>query len=487
MTLQDKEASTAECLSPSFGHTLSGDEQLCEEPATGLAALLRGGEVSAREAVEAHLRRVERCNPGLNAIVTLTADAALAAASAADEALVHRGPLGALHGLPVAHKDLQDTAGVRTTYGSPIYADHVPAVSSPLVTRMAAAGAVSLGKTNTPEFGAGSHTYNDVFGPTRNPWDRGRSAGGSSGGAAAALAAGMVCLADGSDMGGSLRNPSSFCNVVGLRPSPSLLPGVAATRGGAELSVEGPMGRNVADVALLLEVLTEGRVHAPVPEPPGDLAGKRVAWCPAPAGVPVDRSVRDALAGAPGLLAGLGAEVVEGCPDLDGAEEAFRVLRAWQFAMDLGGEYREHRSQLNADVSWNIEAGLQLSGADVARAWALRRQVIRRAAAWMDRFDALVLPVVQVVPFPVGLRWPAEVDGSPTATYLDWMRSCYLISATALPALSVPFGFTPDGLPVGLQLVGRPGGDAELLVLAAAVEEAAGAGRRRPAVVEAPC
>ncbi len=456
------------------------DGGLCDAPATVLAALLRAREVSAREVVEAHLRRVECCNPDLNAIVTVTAEAAVAAASAADEAVVRQGPTGRLHGLPVAHKDLQDTAGVRTTYGSPIYAHHVPAVSSPLVARMAAAGAVSLGKTNTPEFGAGSHTYNTVFGPTRNPWDRSRSAGGSSGGAGAALAAGMVCLADGSDMGGSLRNPASFCNVVGLRPSPGVVPGRPEDRGGSDLSVEGPMGRTVADVALLLEVLSESRFSWS--RSGGDLAGRRVAWCPAPAGVPVERAVRDALAGVPALLEALGAGVTEACPDLDGAESSFRALRAWQFAADLSDDYRDHRTRLGADVVWNVEAGLRLRGTDVARAWMQRQDLIRRSAEWMAGYDALALPAVQVVPFPIGLRWPAEVDGTPTHTYLDWMRSCYLISATALPALSLPFGFTGDGLPVGLQLVGRSGSDAELLTIAAVVEDAAGvAGRRPPA------
>jgi amidase len=455
------------------------DDELCWLPATELARLLREGFVSAREVVAAHLARIERCNEAVNAVVTLTAESALAAAQAADETLLRSGPVGPLHGLPVAHKDLQDTAGVRTTYGSPIYAEHVPQASSPLVERMAAAGAISLGKTNTPEFGAGSHTYNAVFGVTRNPWDLERSAGGSSGGAAAALATGMIALADGSDMGGSLRNPASFCNVVGLRPSASLLPQDAAQR--SELSVEGPMGRHVADVALLLEVLSDGRCRtAPEAASRPRLAGRRVAWCPSPAGIPVEATVRATLAGVPDLLADLGADVIEAAPDFSGAEESFRVIRAFEFATGLGAEYARHGDRLNADVRWNIEQGLRLTDADLFAARALRAELATRIATWMAGLGALALPVTQVAPFPLEQQWPAEVDGVPGTTYLDWMRSCYLISATGLPALSVPFGFTPIGLPVGLQLVGRPGCDGDLLALAAALEEAAGAVGRRP-------
>lgn len=460
----------------------AGTEEPCDLPATELARLLRGRQLSAREAVTAHLARLERTNGLINAVVTVTAEAALRAAARADDHLAGPGgtPLGPLHGVPVVHKDLQDTAGVRTTYGSPLYAAHVPAASSPLVVRVAAAGAISLGKSNTPEFGAGSHTYNPVFGPTRNPWDPTRSAGGSSGGAAAALAAGMVPLADGSDMGGSLRNPASFCNVFGFRPSVALLPPEPAERGLAGLSVDGPMARGVDDALLLLEVLTAGSLPAAAVAHLDDLRGRRIAWCPRPGGVPVDPAVRAALAPVPDLLVALGAEVVEDGPDLAGADEVFGTLRAWSFATSLAAEYAQHRDALKPEVVWNVELGRRLRGADLARALRVRADLVRRVDAWMSGFDALALPAAQVAPFPVGEAWPTVVDGTPMGSYLDWMRACTLVSATGLPAASVPFAFTAASLPVGLQLAGRRGGDAALLAVAGLVERAAGASRRRP-------
>lgn len=469
-------------------------EDLCAKDAVTLAGMLRRREVSAREAIGAHIARIEALDGAVNAVVTRCFDAALAKAAAADAALARGESTGLLHGLPVAHKDLFDTAGVRTTHGSPLFAENVPSRDALVVQRMSAAGAISLGKTNVPEFGAGSHTVNPVFGATRNPFDLTRSAGGSSGGAAAALAARMICLADGSDLGGSLRNPASFCNVVGLRPSPGRVPDWPFSDVADVLGVAGPMARTVADVALLLMVLSgpDPRVPLaldvapPVAEPDQiagllerDLRGVRVAWS-ADLGLPVEPVVLETLAPARQLLADLGCEVIEAAPDLSGADFVFRTWRAFRFATNLGPLLRQHPGQIGPNVTWNIERGLELSVADLGRATLWQAALAERVSAFFDSYEVLACPVTQVVPFDVTLDWVHDIDGHPQHTYLDWMASAYLISVTGLPAISVPAGFTPDGLPVGLQLVGRRRADWALLGVAHAVEAATGHGRTVP-------
>jgi amidase len=459
---------------------------LCGFDAVTLAGMLRRREVSAREVIAAHIERIESLDGDVNAVVTRCFDLALAKAAAADAALARGESPGLLHGLPVAHKDLADTAGVRTTYGSPLFAANVPSADALVVRRMARAGAISLGKTNTPEFGAGSHTVNRVFGATRNPYDLSRSAGGSSGGAAAALAARMVCLADGSDLGGSLRNPASFCNVVGLRPSPGRVPAWPFSDVADVLGVEGPMARTVADVALLLMVLSgpdprvplaldAPPVHAEPSRIPGLLArglgGVRIAWSD-DLGLPVEPAVRAVLAPARQVLSGLGAEVADAALDLSGADEVFRTWRAFRFVTRLGPLLREHPGQLGPNVTWNIERGLELTVADLSRATVLHAALAERVTAFFEDVDVLACPVTQVVPFDVTLDWVHDIDGRPQHTYLDWMASAYLISATGLPAISVPAGFTPEGLPVGLQLVGRRRADWALLGVAHAFEAA---------------
>ena len=469
-------------------------EDLCANDAVTLAGMLRRREVSAREVIAAHIARIEALDGAVNAVVTRCFDTALAKAADADAALARGQSTGLLHGLPVAHKDLFDTAGVRTTYGSPMFAENVPGRDALVVQRMSAAGAISLGKTNVPEFGAGSHTVNPVFGATRNPFDLSRSAGGSSGGAAAALAARMICLADGSDLGGSLRNPASFCNVVGLRPSPGRVPGWPFSDVADVFSVDGPMARTVADIALLLMVLSgpDPRVPLaldtvpPVAEPDQiagllerDLRGVRVAWS-ADLGLPVEPAVRETLAPARQLLAGLGCEVTDAAPDLSGADFVFRTWRAFRFATNLGPLLRQHPGQIGPNVTWNIERGLELSVADLGRATLWQAALAERVSAFFDSYEVLACPVTQVVPFDVTVDWVHDIDGQPQNTYLDWMASAYLISVTGLPAISVPAGFTPDGLPVGLQLVGRRRADWALLGVAHAVEAATGHGRRVP-------
>jgi len=469
--------------------------------AIALAGMLRSRDVSARDVVSAHIARIEAFNPAINAIVTRTFEAAMIRAADADEAIAGGNPLGLLHGLPVAHKDLAETAGVRTTYGSPLFATNVPQRDALVVQRMAQAGAISLGKTNVPEFGAGSHTVNPVFGATRNPYDLGRSAGGSSGGAAAALAARLVALADGSDLGGSLRNPASFCNVVGLRPSPGRVPSWPLADVADQFPVAGPMGRTVADTALLLAVLAgpDPRVPLALDQPPPaiddpaqigalldrDLHGLRIAWSP-DLGLPVESDVLQVLAPARQVLAGLGGQVTDTAPDLSGADEVFRTFRAFAFATFRRDLLTKAPDLIGPNVTWNIERGLELTTADLSRATVLRAGLAERITAFFAEVDVLACPVSQVAPFDVTLDWVHEINGQPLKTYLDWMASAYLISPTGLPAISVPAGFTPDGLPVGLQLVGRRRSDWDLLAVARAFESATGFAARVPQSAPSP-
>ena len=470
---------------------MSSAEDLCTRPATELAAMVRAREVSARELVDAHLERIDRLDPGINAIVTLDAEGARAAADAADAALAAGEPVGPLHGLPVAHKDTHATGGMRTTWGSPLHADTVPARDELVVARLKAAGAIRVGKTNVPEFAAGSHTFNTLFGATHNPYRHGLSVGGSSGGAAAALAAGLVPLAEGSDMGGSLRNPAAFCNVVGLRPTPGRVPTHPAAMGWSQLSVQGPMGRTVGDVALTLSALAGPDRRVPISladDPAGfaaplptELTGLRVAWAPDLGGrVAVDPAITSVLAGSVGVLETLGAVVEEDCPDLSDADEVFGTLRAWLFEATFGEIARRSPDRLKESIRWNTELGAKLAGPDLARAEQLHTRLYERVVGFFDRFDVLLAPTTQVLPFPVELEYPTEIAGVPQDDYLSWMRSCTLISATGCPALSVPGGFTPDGLPVGLQVVAAPRADRRVLEVGHAFEQATGFGRRRP-------
>ncbi|SDC23916.1 amidase [Geodermatophilus telluris] len=471
--------------------TTAADDDLCLRPATELAALVRKREVSARELLEAHLARIERVDPQVNAIVTLDAEGARAAADAADAALAAGEEVGPLHGLPAAHKDNHLTGGMRTTWGSKLHADNVPLHDELVVERLRRAGAVRVGKTNVPEFAAGSHTVNELFGATHNPWRHGLSAGGSSGGAAAALAAGLVPVAEGTDMGGSLRNPAAFCNVVGLRPTPGRVPTWPVAMGWSTLSVDGPLGRTVADVALVLSAIAGPDPRAPLSlsdDPAGfaaplpeEVPGLRVAWAPDLGGlVPVDPAVSAVLREVLPVVESLGGTVEEACPDLREADDVFGTLRAWLFDATFGDLVRRSPEAVKETIRWNAAAGAALSGSDVARAELAHTRLHERVVRFFDRYDVLLAPTTQVLPFPVELEYPTEVAGVPQADYLGWMRSCTLVSATGCPALSLPGGFTPDGLPVGLQLVAAPRADRRLLEVAHAIEQATGHGRRRP-------
>jgi amidase len=465
---------------------------LCFLTAVELADRIRRRDVSVTEVVRAHLTQIERVNPTMNAIVTLTAERALDDAKGKDAALARQAPTGPLFGLPVAHKDLVPTKGIRTTFGSPIYRDNVPSEDGLIIERLRAAGAVTLGKTNTPEFGAGSQTFNEVFGRTLNPYDPSKTCGGSSGGAAVALACGMVPIADGSDTGGSLRNPAAFCNVVGLRTSPGRVPVWPRELAWSALSVQGPMARTVADVALLLSAMAGPDPRSPIAiAEPGDrfrqpldrdFRGVRVAWSHDLGGLPIDRRVSAALEPQRKIFETLGCVVDETQPDLRDAREIFQALRAFAFATRYGPMLAEHRHQIKDTVIWNTEQGLKLTPRELAEAEVKRTALYHRVRTFMERHEFLVLPATQVPPFDVTQPYVTEIEGVALPTYIDWMRACSDITVTGSPAISVPGGFTPEGLPVGLQIVGRHQDDWGVLQLAHAFEQATGFGRRRPPV-----
>jgi amidase len=468
--------------------------EICSFNAVDLARRIRAKELSAREVVAAHLDHIERVNPAVNAIVTVVAEQAMAAAGRADEELARGHLLGPLHGLPIAHKDLQATEGIRTTSGSPIYKDFVPARSSLLVERTAGAGAIVVGKTNTPEFGAGSQTFNPVFGATRNPYDLSKTCGGSTGGGAVALACGMLPLADGTDMGGSLRNPASFCGVAGMRPSPGRVPTWPTVMGWSTLSVDGPMARTVGDLALFLSALAGPDPRSPIAlgEPGSrfalplgrDFKGVRVAWWKDLGGLPVDRQVARIVNAQRHVFESLGCVVEEAEPDFSDADEIFKTLRALAFVATLGDIVREHRLLVKDTIVWEIERGERLTAREIATAEAKRTDLYQGMRRFMDRYEFFALPVSQVPPFDIGQPYVSEIEGVAMDTYIDWMKSCYYISATGHPAISVPAGFTEEGLPVGLQVVARHQDDWGLLQIAHAFEQASGLGRRWPVVAQ---
>ncbi len=461
--------------------------ELCFTAPRTLVRMLRARKVSATELMQAFIAQIERVNPKVNAIVTFLPEQALRAAKALDRRKAFDRPLA---GLPIAYKDLVPTKGVRTTWGSLVYRDHVPSQNHLIVDRLSAAGAILIGKSNTPEFGAGSQTFNKLFGATRNPYDLSKTCGGSSGGAAAAVAAGMLPFADGSDLAASLRNPGNYCNVVGFRPTPGRVPSWPAANAWDTLSVTGPIGRSVDDTAFLLSAMAGPDPRAPVSiAEPGTIFGRslkrnfrktRVAWSRDLGGLPMDRRVTQALEPALAVFRRLGCTVEEAEPDFSGATEAFETLRAVGFLSRYGALLEEHRDKLKDTLIWNIEEGLKRSAQQIARATTLRSELFQRMGAFLEKYEFLLCPVNQLPPFPVEVEWPREIAGVPLANYLDWMKSCYYITITSHPAISVPAGFTPEGLPVGLQIVGRYRDDFGVLQLARAFEQATQCWKRRP-------
>ena len=466
-----------------------GDE-LCNLSATELASRIKRKQVSAREVMEAHLARIERVNPRINAIVTLVAERAMAGAKAADEAQARGAPLGPLHGLPVAHKDLVPTAGIRTTFGSPLYRNNVPTQDALIITRIRAAGAITLGKTNTPEFGAGSNTFNPVFGATNNPYNLVKTVGGSSGGAAAALTTGMVPIADGSDTGGSLRNPAAFNNIVGFRPSPGRVTDDDGSW--SPLSTSGPMARTVADVALFFSTIVGphaadplsidedgARFRAPLEK---SFKGARIAWFKDLGGIPFESEITRVVNANRKAFESLGCIVEEAEPDFTGVDEAFPILRHLSYHTSYAKLSRENPTMFKDTVKWEIAEAERQTAADVARASARQSRMYVDVKKFFDTYDYFVLPVTQVEPFNHATPYPTSVASVPMPTYIDWMRSCWYVTFMACPCISVPAGFSANGLPVGLQIVGRHRGDWSVLQMAHAFEQATGHGKRRPTV-----
>ena len=458
-----------------------------------LAALIHTREISACEVMRGHLDQINRVNPRVHAIVSkLPDDACLALADEADARMMRGDAVGPLHGLPIAFKDNQPAIGFPWTRGSRIFAHEMPAADSVFIARLRAAGVIPIGKTNIPEFAMGSHTYNALFGPTLNPYDLTKSAGGSSGGAAVALATGMLPIADGNDLGGSLRNPANFNNVVALRPTVGLVPTAPDPFPGIGFNVNGPLARTVSDIAFLMNVMAGPDAQDPdcfASEPSvfgrpleRDLRGTRIAWCLDLGGLPVDRRVRHAIEQQRGAFESLGCIVEDACPDLRGADEIFLTIRAWRAAGVLGPLLDRHRDLMKPEAIAEIERGLAISRDHVDQALIRHRTFLNMFRVFQERYPFIVTVVNQVPPFDVEIDWPKSIDGVPMNNYVDWMKSAYWISTTLCPAISVPAGFTDDGLPVGLQIVGRYKDDLGVLQLAYAFEQATRFGERRPPI-----
>ena len=464
---------------------------LCFASARELAGQIRAKQVSAREVMAAFLSQIDRLNPHLNAIVSKLDDGVcVRLADEADRAVARGDAVGPLHGLPTAFKELESAIGFPCTKGSPIFKDQIATEDTVLVERIRRAGAIPIGKTNVPEFGMGSHTYNNVFGTTRNPHDRTKSAGGSSGGAAAALAAGMLPFADGGDLGGSLRNPANFSNIVALRPSVGLVPNAPVQIPFVGVSVKGPMARSVADVAFVLSVMAGADPRDPTcfPSEPQSFArplersfkGTRIAWSPDLGGLPLDRRVRTVLDAQRRTFEDLGCIVEDACPAFGNVDEIFVTLRTWASWNTYGRLLASHRSSLKPEAVWEIERGAHVSGEDVARALMQQGQLMERMRLFEERYEFLICAVNQVPPFDADITWPRSIDGVEMDNYISWMKSAYWISATCRPAISVPAGFTDDALPVGVQIVGRYRDDLNVLKLGYAFEQLTGFGKRRP-------
>lgn len=460
--------------------------ELCALQAHEVVAMLKTREVSPADLIDAAIARIAVVEPAVNAMPTLCEARARAAQPDAAEA-DHPGYLA---GLPIGIKDLTPVAGVRTTWGTPGLANFVPEASGPLVLRLEARGGVVLGKTNTPEMGAGANTFNAVFGMTRNPWDTSRNAGGSSGGAAVSLATGEVWLSHGSDLAGSLRTPAAFCGVVGFRPSPGIAGPGPAGNGFHLEAVQGPMARSVRDCALFLDAMAGFNPDWAISFPPPDRSYQqavaeadphvRIAFTPdlggfAPCSPQVESHLRRAL----GLVERAGGMISEDCPNVTGLDHAYRTARAMLWVNGAGALPEAVQAQFKASLRQNIQQGRELSLDDIVRAGRVKSDIFDRMVAFLKDFDVLACPVVGLMPGPVEEEFPTEIAGRALTDYIDWLRFSFLAATAGLPALSVPVGRDRDGLPVGLQLIGRPRGEARLLQVARAVEMAMG-GPTRP-------
>jgi len=452
-------------------------------PAAKLAALYRSRKVSPLEVMRAVLERIDRVNPRVNAIVTLARESALREARRATAALRRGAALPPLFGIPVGIKDVTPTRGLRTTYGSKLFEDHVPDADALVVERLRAAGAIVIGKTNTPEFAFGPNTVNSVFGATRNPWDVSRTAGGSSGGSAAALATGMCPLAEGTDLGGSLRGPASFCGVVGFRTTPGLIPRVPSVLAWDTYSVEGPMARTVGDAALMLSVMAglddrsplsypvDGREFLKAVKAPS-VKGWRIAWTPDLGLVEIDHEVRALFESAVATFRSLGARVDAACPDMSDVPEIVRLTRGLLMVARHADKLAEWRAVLQPGLVENTEQGLALTPREIAEGELLRTRQWQRVHEFFRKRDLLITPTMAVPPFPLEHPHVIEINGRPVGKAMARSFLTYAFSVLGLPAISIPCGFTKSGLPVGLQIVGKRRGEATVLRAAAAFEAA---------------
>lgn len=462
---------------------IMNESELSAANATTLSQKLSNGDISPLELMDATILRIETVNPLINALPILCLEKAREQARAMTVAGRNPDVDGPLWGLPLAVKDYNDLAGVVTTYGSPLFAGNVAQRSDATVARLQASGAIPVGKSNVPEW-AGAHTFNPVFGHTLNPWDSGVSAGGSSGGSAAALAAGMVPLATGNDLGGSLRVPASFNSVVGLRPGPGRVPRGARHPAFDTLWVEGPMGRCVADVALMLDGGAGFDITDPLSFPHNGVrfldalehteTPKRVAFSADLGVVLMEDEIASICESAAGRFKEIGAHVDHVTPDFSGAIDAFQTLRGVLIAQMMESILKEHRNQIAPEIIWNIENGLEVTNAQLLDAERVRSRLYRTMEAFFERYDLLLCPTVSVPPFPKDQRYVEFIAGQPTKTYIDWIAITFAITMTSCPALSLPVGFTKAGLPVGLQVIGPPRGEAALLRACHRMEEVLG-------------
>jgi amidase len=463
------------------------------ESAVNQAFALGNKKISARELLTETLTHIATVNPKVNAIVTLDEEGARAQADAVDAKRAKGELVSPLAGLPIACKDMERTKGMRTTFGSPIYKDFVPEHDTLMVERFRAHGMVVIGKTNTPEFALGSQTFNTLFGKTLNPWDLSKTCGGSSGGAAVAVSTRMLPFADGSDLGASLRNPANFCNAVGLRPSPGRVPVWPAMDAWNNTSVHGPLARTAEDAAFLLYAQAGGDRRVPNAiwedrlqylEPlERDFKGVRIAWSPSVGGAPVEREVADALAASVKQFEALGCIVEEAEPSFAETDECFDVLRAFLLAQAYGAVFETNKHQMKDTAVWNIEKGLALTGKEIIEATRQHTRIFERFRSFTQRFAFMICPVNQVLPFDVNLPYVSEINGQKLPNYLEWMKTCYRITMTAHPAISVPIAFSPSGLPIGMQIVGRYRDELGVLQLAHAIEQNNPLWKRLPPVL----
>ena len=448
--------------------------------ATEIVALVKARQISPVEVVKASLDRIERCNPTLNAVVTLN-EQAIEDAIALEASIKSSSDTHVLCGVPVGIKDLTPVAGLRTTYGSPIFSDHIPTEDAIIVQRLRSEGAIIVGKTNTPEFGAGASTFNEVFGRTRNPWNPERTSGGSTGGGAAALASGMIGIAEGSDLGGSLRIPASFCGLVGLRPSPGLVPTHPTEWLWDELSVNGPMARTAEDVALALQVMAGSDPRSPRSQSiqgrdfssgieEVQIDGLRFGYCPDVAGLGIDPEIAGVCRSAAWGLETGGADIEQIEVDLSEARKAFLHLRGVWMVTHMRG-LMDRIDELGDNVRGNVEAGLRVTSEQIAWAHGVRDQIWMFFRHFFERYDFLLTPSMAVSPFPVEQNYPEAIAGRPMKTYVDWFAPTFTLSLTGLPIASVPCGLDGEGLPVGLQIVGPPAGEEKVLGLCARIQE----------------